>query len=196
MRGFVALLTFAAVACAGRGDAPEEGKTAMPDLKIVPPSYLDDAAPAPYRLRDGTATFRARVFGEKEFVAPATQRRCVFWWLEVFHEAADAHHQVFMGDADVPIYVQAGNVLVKVEGWAVRHTRADDFVRTFQPGAEPDTRGLVPVHSFPETTWREWILEPGVEYEVTVTRGGEALPPEKPGGEPTYTTYYHFTFAP
>ncbi len=52
----------------------------------------------------------------------------------------------------------------------------------------------VPAHTYPEVTYRLWLLEPGVEYRVRVEKFGSANEPEGPEGDVIYETYYHFTF--
>jgi len=150
---------------------------------VFTPLYLDGYAPPPYGLKNGRATFKAPVVssaflrsgvaGDDLLTAPASGRKCVFWWLEVFYQEGDVRHDVFAGDAGVPVLVDVGDRLVQADATFCRHGAAADFERTFAGGEEPDTGGLVPVHLFPRTTWREWILVEGRPYAIAVEKRAE-----------------------
>jgi hypothetical protein len=71
--------------------------------------------------------------------------------------------------------------------------READVVKTYKAGEEP-AAFPVPAHTYPEVTYRLWLLEPGVAYHVRVEKFGSAIEPEEPGGDVIYETYYHFTF--
>lgn len=193
------------VACRSRppaGDTPASaaapvGNRCKEDLRtgkgVFTPLYLDGYAPPPFGLRDGRAAFRAPVVssaflrggaGDGLLTAPASGRKCVFWWLEVFYQEGATRHDVFAGDAGVPVLIDVGDRLVQADAGACRHGAAADFERSFNAGEEPDTGGLVPVHLFPQTTWREWILEEGKPYATAVEKTPAAAPS------------YSFTFTP
>jgi hypothetical protein len=154
---------------------------------VFTPLYLDGYAPPPYRLTGGRATFDALCFspaalaGGRGFdadgllTAPASGRKCLFWWLEVTYDEGATRHEVYKGDAGVPILVDVGDRLVKVEPSAARAGGEPSSVNTYRAGEEPDTGGLVPAVLFPATTWREWLLEPGTAHRVAVEKSGDGF---------------------
>jgi len=219
LRPLAAAFLAAAVlaACAGKhapkagsspaapGPANEVNKDPHTGKGIFMPEYLGGYAPPPYRLDRGRAAFRAPVT-TSAFVAPrpafdaaglltapASGRKCVFWWLEVSNEDGGSRRVVYTGDAGVPVLVDVGDRLVRAEPAFCLHGAGEDFVKTFRRGEEPDTGGLVPVHLFDEATWREWVLEPGRDYDVVVETGFVERV-NGPDGVPVCQEFYQFTF--
>jgi len=167
---------------------PETGKG------VFTPLYLECGAPRPYALENGRSAFRARVAsaafmrgGTKDDVltAPATRRKCLFWWLEVGYETSGEKHDVFVGDAGVPVLVDVGDRYVKVDAACCRHAGPPSFEKVFVAGEEPETGGLVPPHTFPHTVWREWIIEKDVETNISV----EAVAPSSSAGDHLVFTF-------
>ncbi len=193
----VAVFLVVAVSCAGA----REEKTPDPKAYVIPPgarvetaAYMETLATGredDTLLVDGEAEFKTRVYGDKLLEAPVTGQPCLYYWLEVAYETPKADYHLITDISANDIYVSAGGAYVEV-GRAKRGPDAD-VVKTYKTGEEP-AAFPAPAHTYPEVTYRLWLLEPGVEYHVRVEKFGSAIEPEDPEGDVIYETYYHFTF--
>ena len=193
----VLVLPVAMVACA----SAREEKTPDPTAYVIPPGarvetaeYVDTLATgeeADTLLVEGKPEFKTRVWGYKLLRAPVTEQECLYYWLEIAYETPGADYHLITDISDNEIYVYLRDTYVKV-GQAKRGREAD-VVKTYKAGEEPGDFPP-PAHTYPEVTYRLWLLEPGVEYRVRVEKFGSAIEPEDPEGDVIYETYYHFTF--
>lgn len=186
---FLAYGGFAVVAAAA---AP--AGVVPPGADVRPTAYVEEVATGEKGetlILAGVEELRSQVWGERLLAAPVTGKPCVYYWLEVVHETPEVNYHLLTDVSDNRLYVKVGDVYVEVgqakRGWP------PDVVKTFKAGQEPGDFPC-PAHCYAEVTYRVWLLTPGKTYKVRVERLGAALPPEGPGGEPTYETYYHFTF--
>lgn len=193
----VITLPLAIIACAGA----RAEKTPDPAAYVVPPGGRVEAAEYVEKIAagrdgdtllvDGKPEFKTRVFAGELLEAPITGKPCLYYWLEVAYETPKADYHVITDISTNDIYVYVGGAYVEV-GQAKRG-RGADVVKTYKAGEEP-ADFPVPAHSYPEVTYRLWLLEPGKEYHVRVEKFGSAIEAEEPGGDIIYETYYHFTF--
>jgi hypothetical protein len=193
----VIALPIAMVACASAREENTPDPTAYaipPDAKVEPAAYMDTFATGEEGdtlLIEGKAEFKTRVYGDKLLEAPVTGQRCLYYWLEVAYETPKADYHLITDISDNEIYVYLRDAYVEV-GQAKRGREAD-VVKTYKAGEEPG--GFpVPAHTYPEVTYRLWLLEPGVEYRVRVEKFGSAIEPEEEGADIIYEVYYHYTF--
>ena len=193
----VAALPIAIAACA----SAREEKTPDPTEYVIPPGgrvetaeYMDTLASgeeADTLLVEGEPEFKTRVYGDELVEAPVTGRPCLFYWLEVAYETPGANYHLTTDISTNDIYVYAGGAYVEV-GQAKRGREAD-VMKKYRAGEEP-AAFPVPPHTYPEVTYRLWLLEPGKEYDCRVEKFGSAIEPPEEGGDVIYETYYHFTF--
>ena len=192
----VIALPIAMVACASAREENTPDPTAYvipPDAKVEAAEYVDTLATGredDTLLVDGKAEFKTRVYGDKLLEAPVTGQRCLYYWLEIAYETPEADYHLLTDISDNEIYVYLRDAYVEV-GQAKRGREAD-VVKKYRAGEEP-AAFPVPPHTYPEVTYRLWLLEPGVEYRVRVEKFGSAIEPEDPEGDVIYETYYHFT---
>jgi len=187
----------------GAGGASPEGDNAAPAGLLLPgvtfegAAYIETLAPAAGAentlLVNGHEEFTSQVWGDRVLRAPVTGEPCLYYRLEVTYETPDVNYHILTDISRNQLYVRAGGTYIAVD--QVKRGGRPVVVKTFRPGQEPP-EAPVPAHNWPEMTYRVWLLKPGVEYKVRVQKFGSALPPEEPGGEPTFKTYYHFTFRP
>lgn len=193
----VAALPVLAVSCASAREEKAPDPTTYvipPDARVEPAAYMDTLATgeeADTLLVDAKAEFKTRVYGDELLAAPVTGKPCLYYWLEVAYETDKADYHLITDISTNDIYVYAGGAYVEV-GQAKRGREAD-VVKTYKAGEEP-AAFPVPPHTYPEVTYRLWLLEPGVEYRVRVEKFGSAIEPPEEGGDVIYEVYYHFTF--
>jgi hypothetical protein len=193
----VAAIPVLAVSCA----SAREEKAPDPTAYVIPPGarvekaeYVDTLATgeeADTLLVDGKPEFKTRVYGDELLEAPVTGRPCLYYWLEIAYETPEANYHLLTDIGENEIYVSVGGAYVEV-GQAKRGREAD-VVKTYKTGEEPGDFP-VPPHTYPEVTYRLWLLEPGVEYHVRVEKFGSAIEPPEEGADVIYEVYYHFTF--
>lgn len=194
------------VACAGAGEKkPAESCDPVIEPYLLPDgagvedsAYLDKLATGEADedgalLLNGKAEFKSRVWGSELVRAPVTEKECLYYWLEIAYETPEANYHLLTDVSDAKIFVYVGDAYVAVDRPRRAEGRPPDYVKTFEAGKEPGDFP-VPAHSYPEVTYRLWLLEPGVEYNVRVVRYGSAYEAVETG-EIIYEASYHFFFS-
>ena len=206
-----AWLTFAVVAvplvvaaCAGAGEKePPESCDPVIEPYLVPDGagvegveYIDTLVTGEAEdgafLINGKPEFKSRVWGYKLLRAPVTEKECLYYWLEIAYETPEANYHLLTGISDNALFVYVGDAYVAVDRPRRAEGRPPDYVTTFKAGEEP-ADFPPPAHSYPEVTYRMWLLEPGVEYNVRVVKYGSAYEAAETG-EIIYEASYHFFF--
>ena len=179
----------------GEAAAPKALTGLLPTgTDVRPASYLGQVATdseGNTLLIGGAEELESEAYGDELLKAPLVGKSCLYWGIELFHEAKDANYHVRTDSSENGVYVKVGEVFIAANH--IKFLPRPHFARTYKAGMEPDDFPL-PTHPYPTTTYHIWLLEPGKAYRVRVERFVEALPPMEPGGGPTYKTFYHFTF--
>jgi len=175
---------------------PDENAGLLPQgTDVRPPSYFNDISSGRNEntlLLDGREEFETMVYGAKVITAPVTAEPCLYWWLEIAHEAEEANYHLLTQKSENTLYVRVGDVFVKA-GHPKRGGKPD-FEKTYRAGEEPENSPR-PAHSYPDVTYRLWVIKPEKTYNVRVEKFGSALPPRGPDDRPRYETHYHFSFS-
>jgi hypothetical protein len=196
----LAAVTLVAASCAS---AREEESPVPPEYvipagaRVEPAEYLDTLATGEGEegelLIRGEPEFPSQVYGRRLLRAPVTGRDCLYYWLEIAYETPEADYHLLTDISDNALFVYVGDAYVAVDRPRRAEGRPPDYVMTFQAGEEPE--GFPPpAHSYPEVTYRLWLLEPGREYAVRVYKYGSAYESAEDEGKVIYEVHYHFTF--
>jgi hypothetical protein len=190
-------LVAASCASAREDEAPDPTEYVIPPgARVESAEYLDELATGEGEegelLIRGEPEFETRVYGDELLEAPVTGQPCLYYWLEIAYEEENVHYHLLTDIGENEIYVYVGGAYVEVDHAPRPEDRPPDVVKTYKAGEEPEDFPP-PAHTYPEVTYRLWLLEPGREYAARVYQYGSAYESGEEG-EVIYETFYHFTF--
>jgi hypothetical protein len=193
-----AALAFAACAGAREDEAPDPTEYVVPPgARVEPAEYLDELATGEGEegelLIRGEPEFETRVYADELLEAPVTGQPCLYYWLEIAYEEENVHYHLLTDIGENKIYVTVGGAYVEVDHAPRPEDRPPDVMKTYEAGEEPGDFPP-PAHTYPEVTYRLWLLEPGREYAVRVYQYGSAYESAEEEGAVIYEVHYHFTF--